>query len=189
MRICILISIILVSFAICYAAYADNAYPVAGGRLTSVPGWRPDPFGSGKKVYHRGFDIAVPTGTPVRPTQEGLVYYAGPHKGYGWLVAVDHGTGYVTMYGHLSKILVPAGTRVSTNTVIALSGNTGRSTGPHLHYEIRRWPDGRGYQSPPEMPNGTPSNHDEDDDWINESLGVTAKATPILRDNEWVKGM
>lgn len=187
MRTRLLILIILTLQVSTLTSRADNAYPVAGGRLTSTPGWRQDPFGSGKMTYHRGWDIALPVGNPVRPTQNGVVYYSGPHKGYGWLVAVDHGTGYVTMYGHLSKILVPAGTRVTTDTVIALTGNTGRSTGPHLHYEIRKWPNGQGYQAPPEMPDSVPSDHD-DDDWINESLGLTAKASQILRDNEWVKG-
>lgn len=187
MRTCLLIYIMLMSQAVVSVAFAENVYPVSGGRLTSVPGWRKDPFGSGKKMYHRGFDIAVPSGTPVRPTQEGIVYYAGPYRGYGWLVAVDHQNGYVTMYGHLSKILLPIGTKVDTNSVIALSGNTGHSTGPHLHYEIRSWPGARPYLSPPEIKDGSPSKHDEE--WIDETLGITSAAmsSRILRDNEWVR--
>ena len=67
---------------------------------------------SGKKVYHNGYDIAVPVGTPVHPTQSGIVYYAGAYKGYGNLVVVEHGEGYVTMYGHNSEILVKPGDKV-----------------------------------------------------------------------------
>jgi murein DD-endopeptidase MepM/ murein hydrolase activator NlpD len=119
-------------------AYAASPVPV--GYLSSSPGWRPDPFGSGKIEYHRGYDIACPSGTPVRPMQSGTICYTGPRKGYGNLVAVDHGNGYVTLYGHLSRILARLGTKVDTDTVIALSGNTGRSTGPHLHLEYRIWP-------------------------------------------------
>lgn len=89
---------------------------------------------------HNGWDIAVPTGTPVHPTQEGTVYFAGQYKGYGNLVAVEHGKGYISLYGHNSEILVKPGMYVTPATVIALSGNTGRSTGPHIHYEVRQLP-------------------------------------------------
>lgn len=114
--------------------------PVEGGTVTSGIGWRLDPFGSGRMVYHRGVDIAVPAGTPVYPTQVGTVLFAGVYKGYGYLVAVDHGNGYVTLYGHNASLLVKQGDRVDQKTVIALSGNTGRSTGPHVHYEVREIP-------------------------------------------------
>lgn len=117
---------------------ADRTSPVDKGRITSGVGWRLDPFGSGKMVYHRGYDIAVPTGTPVYSVSEGTVYYAGPYKGYGNLVAVNHGNGYMTLYGHNSEVKVTRGQRVGDKTVIALSGSTGRSTGPHVHYELRR---------------------------------------------------
>lgn len=117
---------------------AERKLPVDNGRITSGIGWRPDPFGSGRMVYHRGIDIAVPTGTPVYSVKEGVVYYAGPYKGYGNLVAVDHGNGYLTLYGHNSVLKVSRGQRVDDTTVIALAGSTGRSTGPHVHYEIRR---------------------------------------------------
>jgi len=121
-------------------AMADRVSPVDNGTITSGVGWRPDPFGSGRMVYHNGYDIAVPVGTPVYATQKGTVYFAGPWKGYGNLVVVEHGGGYVTMYGHNSEILVKGGDKVDTNTVLALSGSTGRSTGPHVHYEIRQIP-------------------------------------------------
>jgi len=120
-------------------AQADRKSPVDGGSLTSSPGWRQDPFGSGRTVWHNGWDIAVPNGTAVYPTQSGTVYFAGQYKGYGNLVAILHGKGYVSLYGHNQELLVKAGQQVDTKTVIARSGNTGRSTGPHVHYEIRRY--------------------------------------------------
>jgi murein DD-endopeptidase MepM/ murein hydrolase activator NlpD len=91
-------------------------------------------------VMHKGWDIAVPIGTPVYSTQEGTVYFAGQYKGYGNLVAIEHGKGYISLYGHNSEILVKPGVYVTPQTVIARSGNTGRSTGPHVHYEIRQLP-------------------------------------------------
>ncbi|HEY6838898.1 MAG TPA: M23 family metallopeptidase [Geobacteraceae bacterium] len=122
------------------ALCAARQSPVDGGVVTSGVGWRLDPFGSGRNVWHNGYDIAVPSGTPVHPTQDGTVYYAGPYKGYGNMVAVLHGKGYITIYGHNSQVLVKRGDVVDTKTVIALSGSTGRSTGPHVHYEVRRLP-------------------------------------------------
>ena len=121
-------------------ALAARTSPVDGGLLTSGPGLRLDPFGSGRMVQHNGWDIAVPTGTPVYPTQEGTVYFAGPYKGYGNLVVVEHGQGFITLYGHNSEILVKAGQYVNTKTIIARAGSTGRSTGPHVHYEVRQLP-------------------------------------------------
>jgi murein DD-endopeptidase MepM/ murein hydrolase activator NlpD len=88
-------------------------------------------------VYHRGVDIAVPKGTPVRPTRAGQVVFAGPYRGYGNLVAISHGDGTATLYGHNDSITVRVHDTVTEDTVIALSGNTGRSTGPHVHYEKR----------------------------------------------------
>lgn len=122
------------------AAFAERKSPVDGGVLTSSPGLRLDPFGSGRMVMHNGWDIAVPSGTPVYPTQEGTVYFAGVYKGYGNLVAVEHGKGYISLYGHNSEILVKPGMHVTTKTVLALSGSSGRSTGPHVHYEVRQLP-------------------------------------------------
>jgi murein DD-endopeptidase MepM/ murein hydrolase activator NlpD len=119
---------------------AERKSPVDGGVLTSSPGMRLDPFGSGRMVMHNGWDIAVPAGTPVYPTQEGMVYFAGQYKGYGNLVAIEHGKGYITLYGHNSEILVTPGMYVTSKTAIARSGNTGRSTGPHVHYEVRQLP-------------------------------------------------
>jgi murein DD-endopeptidase MepM/ murein hydrolase activator NlpD len=121
-------------------ALADRISPIDNGTVSSGVGWRVDPFGSGRMVYHSGYDIPAPVGTPVHATQKGTVYFAGPWKGYGNLVVLEHGGGYATMYGHNSEILVKAGDKVETNAVIALSGNTGHSTGPHVHYEIRQIP-------------------------------------------------
>jgi murein DD-endopeptidase MepM/ murein hydrolase activator NlpD len=122
------------------AAQASRKSPVDGGVVTSGVGWRLDPFGSGRKVYHNGYDIAVPVGTKVFPVETGTVYFAGTYRGYGEMVAVDHGNGYVTIYGHNSQVLVKSGDHVDTTTVLALSGSTGRSTGPHVHYELRQVP-------------------------------------------------
>jgi murein DD-endopeptidase MepM/ murein hydrolase activator NlpD len=121
-------------------ALAARQSPVDGGVLTSGPGLRLDPFGSGRMLMHNGWDIAVPVGTPVYPTQDGTVYFAGPYKGYGNLVAVEHGKGVISLYGHNSELLVKTGQPVTTKDVIALSGSTGHSTGPHVHYELRQLP-------------------------------------------------
>lgn len=160
--------------------------PVPFGQLTSMPGWRKDPFGSGRMLFHRGYDIAVPIGTPVSPTQSGTVSYAGSYKGYGNLVAVDHGNGYVTMYGHLSKILVAAGTPVTTATIIALSGNTGRSTGAHLHYEIRQWPGAQAVQPPPVVSNATTASLD--DQWVDDQL-VSSRKDHLVEADGWYQGL
>lgn len=137
MRILLLAALMVI---IPSAVLAARQSPVDKGVVTSGVGYRVDPFGSGRMVYHNGYDIAVPVGTPVYPTQVGTVYFAGPHRGYGNLVAIQHGEGYVSFYGHNSAVLVKPGQYVDTDTVIALSGSTGRSTGPHVHYEIRKIP-------------------------------------------------
>ncbi len=111
--------------------------PLRGkGRLTSSFGTRIDPF-THKPTFHGGVDIAVPVGTKVYPAMPGKVIFTGYKGNYGYLVIIEHGFGYQTYYGHLSKILVRPGTQVDYDKEIALSGNTGRTTGPHLHFEIR----------------------------------------------------
>lgn len=94
------------------------------------------PFGMRDGKPHEGIDIAVEEGTPVRPTSPGRVVFAGPRGTYGLAVIIDHGGGVRTLYAHNSKVLVTEGSSVSANTIIALAGNTGRSTGPHLHLEV-----------------------------------------------------
>lgn len=106
------------------------------GVVTSGVGWRVDPFGSGKMAFHRGIDIAVPVGTPVRATGKGTVVFAGTRRGYGLAVIVQHPDGGRALYGHNSQLRVVQGEQVEPGTVVALSGNTGRSTGPHVHYEL-----------------------------------------------------
>jgi len=90
------------------------------------------------RLMHEGIDIVANLGTPVHVSGDGVVSYVGREGGYGNVVEVNHGYGYSTLYGHLSKPLVEAGQRVKRGQVIALSGNTGLSTGPHLHYEVRK---------------------------------------------------
>ena len=118
------------------AALADIALPVENGVVTSGVGWRVDPFGSGKLAFHRGIDIAVPVGTPVRATRKGRVVFAGDHRGHGSTVIVEHANGDRTLYGHNSIVRVHPGELVESGTVVAFSGNTGRSTGPHVHFEL-----------------------------------------------------
>ncbi|MFS8544498.1 MAG: peptidoglycan DD-metalloendopeptidase family protein [Limnochordales bacterium] len=94
-------------------------------------------FGPRWGRMHQGLDIAVPTGTPVRAAAAGTVTYAGAMGGYGNIVIIDHGNRVETRYAHNSRIVVRVGQRVKRGEVIAYSGNTGNSTGPHLHFEIR----------------------------------------------------
>ena len=109
--------------------------PIAGGRLTSNFGRRNRPT-KGASTYHKGVDWATPTGTAVAASCGGTVAKAGWGSGYGYVVYINHPDGRQTRYGHLSKVLVSAGQTVSQGQRIALSGNTGVSTGPHLHFEI-----------------------------------------------------
>jgi len=106
------------------------------GWITSKFGYRKSPF-TGKKSFHAGLDISNKVGTKVITTADGKVSYAAPKAHFGNLVIIDHGYGRVTKYGHLQKILVKRGQTVKRGEVIALLGNTGKSTGPHVHYEVR----------------------------------------------------
>ena len=104
------------------------------GIITSQTGFRTDPF-DGKLKHHNGLDIAAPSGTPVKPVAPGTVIYSGWKSGYGNTVILEHGDGMKTVYAHHSSNSVTVGETVDTSTVIALTGSTGRSTGPHLHFE------------------------------------------------------
>lgn len=106
--------------------------PVRTGVITSGYGPR-RLFG---RSFHKGVDFGAPTGTPIYATGAGVVSYSGWRTGYGKLVEIDHGNGYVTRYGHASRLLVEVGEQVQANQHIAAVGNTGDSTGPHLHYEV-----------------------------------------------------
>ena len=116
-------------------AAKPSAWPVKGW-LTSTFGMRRDPF-NGKRKMHEGLDIAARTGTAVIATADGIVSSVKTEPGYGKVVTVDHGYGYRTIYGHNSRIYVKVGQRVRRGDRIAAVGNTGRSTGSHVHYEIR----------------------------------------------------
>lgn len=107
------------------------------GYVTDGFGMRHNPFNGEGREVHEGLDIAVDFGTPVTATADGLVIYAAPHAGYGNLVIVYHSNGITTRYGHLSRISVEAGQRVKRSDQVGNAGSTGRSTGPHVHYEIR----------------------------------------------------
>ena len=113
-----------------------SVQPVQHLSFTSNFGIRSDPF-RGTAAMHAGVDIPGPTGTPIYATADGIVSHAERQGGYGNMIEVNHGKGIATRYGHLSKILVSANSRVRRGQMIALMGSTGRSTGPHLHYEVR----------------------------------------------------
>jgi murein DD-endopeptidase MepM/ murein hydrolase activator NlpD len=113
--------------------------PVSG-YISSYFGNRTDPF-NGHREFHTGLDIATPVGSKVHAVAEGIVTYAGVRRGYGNVVEIDHGNGYMTRFAHNSKLLVHVGERVRVGQVISRSGDTGRSTGPHLHFEV--WFKGR----------------------------------------------
>ncbi len=110
--------------------------PVEHVQFTSTFGVRSDPF-RGTAAMHAGVDIPGAIGTPIYATADGIVLRAGVAGGYGNMVAIDHGRGIETRYGHMSKLLVTANTRVHRGQMIGLMGSTGRSTGSHLHYEVR----------------------------------------------------
>lgn len=110
---------------------------VANVVVTSGVGMRMNPV-LGRTMFHAGADLAAATGSPVRATADGGVARAGWAGGYGLLVTVRHGNGYETRYGHLSRVLVTPGEPVRRGQLLGYVGSTGRSTGPHLHYEIRR---------------------------------------------------
>jgi len=105
------------------------------GYISSYFGGRPDPF-SGHNARHTGIDISAPTGTPVHAVAEGMVTFAGVRNGYGDVVEIDHGNGYMTRYAHNSALLVHPGQRVHVGDVISDAGSTGRSTGSHVHFEV-----------------------------------------------------
>jgi murein DD-endopeptidase MepM/ murein hydrolase activator NlpD len=115
-------------------ASTPSIWPLRG-YLSAGFGSRPDPF-TGRRDFHPGIDISVPVGTKVVAPADGVVVFCGTKNGYGKALVVDHGFGIVTRYGHLDGWNVRPGQRVRRGDVIAFSGNTGRSTAPHLHYEV-----------------------------------------------------
>jgi len=111
--------------------------PVADGWLSSKYGKRNDPF-TGKQDFHKGLDFAGKKGSEVVTVGDGVVSWAGKRSGYGNLIEINHGNGYTTRYGHNQKHLVQVGDKVKKGQQIALMGSTGRSTGPHVHFEVRQ---------------------------------------------------
>lgn len=114
--------------------------PVLAGYISSYFGERMDPF-NGEEAFHKGVDFASEAGSDVLAVGEGVVTWAGPREGYGILVEVNHGNGYVTRYAHNSRVAVAPGDTVQRGQAIAVVGSTGRSTGPHVHFEVLK--DGR----------------------------------------------
>jgi murein DD-endopeptidase MepM/ murein hydrolase activator NlpD len=117
-------------------ATIPSGLPVLGYQTAGF-GYRRNPFGEGGSEHHEGVDIAVEFGTPVSATADGVVFISGPNSGYGNLVAIYHTNGITSRYGHLSRVAVQQGQRVKRGDLIGYAGSTGRSTGPHVHYELR----------------------------------------------------
>ena len=113
--------------------------PISIGTFTSGFGYRRDPYGSRKRQMHRGLDISVQPGTKVLSTADGRVILTRFDLNLGLYVKIDHGNGFHTIYGHLRDFAVEQGQRIPRGTLIGWTGNTGRSTAPHLHYEVRHY--------------------------------------------------
>jgi murein DD-endopeptidase MepM/ murein hydrolase activator NlpD len=120
-----------------HAAVYPAGWPADGGWVSSGFGQRSDPF-TGRTAFHEGVDIASRFGSPIKAMGGGVVSYAGEKEGYGQVVEVTHGNGYTTRYAHCKTVLVRVGDRVAKGQDVALVGTTGRSTGPHLHFEVLR---------------------------------------------------
>jgi murein DD-endopeptidase MepM/ murein hydrolase activator NlpD len=114
--------------------------PVREGYISSYFGERMDPF-NGEDAFHKGVDFASDAGADVLAVASGIVTWAGPREGYGNLVEINHGNGYVTRYAHAARTLVSVGDQVERGQAVAVVGSTGRSTGPHVHFEVVK--DGR----------------------------------------------
>jgi murein DD-endopeptidase MepM/ murein hydrolase activator NlpD len=114
----------------------NTIQPVSSGWFSSNFGWRLDPF-TGKSAMHEGVDYVVPQGTPIHAAASGIVVFASFHPQFGNLVEIDHGNDIVTRYAHASKLMVEVGQLVKRGQLISLVGSTGRSTGNHLHFEVR----------------------------------------------------
>jgi murein DD-endopeptidase MepM/ murein hydrolase activator NlpD len=111
--------------------------PVSNGFISSYFGERSDPF-DGREAFHKGVDFAAPAGSKVVAVAAGVVTWAGERSGFGKLVEINHGDGYVTRYAHNERMLVRVGQTIKRGEPLALMGSTGRSTGPHVHFEVLR---------------------------------------------------
>ena len=116
--------------------FLPSLRPVEGGWFSSNFGWRVDPF-SGLQSYHEGVDFVASAGTPVHAAASGKVIFAEYHSQYGYNIDIDHGNGLISRYAHCSQLSVKEGDLVVRGQRIATVGSTGRSTGPHLHFEVR----------------------------------------------------
>ncbi len=114
-----------------------SIWPIRG-RIESEYGYRSHPI-TGRYRMHKGVDIAAWIGAPIKATAAGIIQFSGWQSGYGLCVLIDHGYGLSTLYGHLSKIFVHSGASIKKGQFVAAAGSSGESTGPHLHYEVRKW--------------------------------------------------
>ncbi|MDH5633754.1 MAG: M23 family metallopeptidase [Gammaproteobacteria bacterium] len=119
------------------AAVTPAGWPTQGGWISSHFGLRADPF-TGKRSFHEGIDIAARMDSPILALADGVVTWSGERSGYGVMVEITHGQGYTTRYAHAGSTLVSLGDRIARGQPVAKVGTSGRSTGPHLHIEIRR---------------------------------------------------
>ncbi|MGL4721676.1 MAG: M23 family metallopeptidase [Desulfovibrionaceae bacterium] len=117
-------------------ASTPSSWPVKG-RVSSRFGIRPSPFGTSAADFHRGLDIAAPQGTPIKAPAKGVVVFVGRDGGYGNVVFIKHRAGITTRYAHMREYAVKKGQKINKGDIIGRVGNTGRSTGAHLHYEVR----------------------------------------------------
>lgn len=118
-----------------YKAQYPVGWPLKGGWISSNYGYRRDPF-NGRRAFHKGVDIATKPGAPIKAIAAGIVIHADFKAGFGLMVAINHGNGYITRYAHALSTLVKVGEKVDKGQYIAVVGSTGRSTGPHVHFEV-----------------------------------------------------
>ena len=118
-----------------YKAQYPVGWPLEGGWISSNYGYRRDPF-SGRRAHHKGVDIATKAGAPIKAVAAGIIIHADFKAGFGLMVAINHGNGYTTRYAHALSTLVKVGDKVEKGQYIAVVGSSGRSTGPHVHFEV-----------------------------------------------------
>lgn len=121
-----------------YFRSVPNQWP-SKGEISSDFGWRKSPFGGKNTTYHDGIDVVNSYGSPIVAAGDGKVTFSGVRGAYGNAVMIDHGSGFTTLYGHTSAIMVKVGQSVSKGEVIARMGNSGRSTGTHVHFSVFKW--------------------------------------------------
>jgi len=134
--LCLATVAVSMTFPTKVSAETEIGSPVREGRISSLFGMREDPF-EGELRFHAGIDIAAPVGTPVRPVAAGRVIFSGSYQGFGRIVAIQHGKHMSSVYAHFEDLRVAVGQLVHRETVLGVVGSSGRSTGPHLHFEVR----------------------------------------------------